>query len=244
MQEKSKTKSKLKLTTPFPQVEAKGLQKVTCPSCEQSVKAEDINIQDQIAKCGSCDGVFSFAGKIHMPGVSKKVRQELIRPEGIEIFEFRDELEITMQQPFTLWEILVMCIYPLILLSITIGYFEEGLNIMMPLVAWAGGIAFGINVFFRKKQKVHLTIDDKYLSILWQPKKLQRDQSYRIEDIDQIYVKKIDGVHTIFAILNTMKGQKHVKLISRISGISKAHFLEQEIERYLGITDRVVPEES
>ena len=75
--------------------------KISCPSCQNEILAADLNINDKIAKCSKCNVVFSFQHTVnnlftHQP----KVKQEIIRPEGIDLFHFREELEITIQQPF------------------------------------------------------------------------------------------------------------------------------------------------
>ena len=44
-------------------------------------------------------------------------------------------------------------------------------------------------------------------------------------------------------ILNGIEGQKHVPLIPVLGSLSKARYLEQEIEKHLGIIDREVLEE-
>ena len=48
----------------------------------------------------------------------------------------------------------------------------------------------------------------------------------------------------ICMIVNSLEGQKHVDLIHHAGTLSKAKFIEQEIERHLGIIDRKVPEEN
>ena len=49
------------------------------------------------------------------------------------------------------------------------------------------------------------------------------------------------GYYTIHMIINGLEGQKHEKLMT-VKTLSKAKYLEQEIERYLKISDREVPE--
>ena len=44
-------------------------------------------------------------------------------------------------------------------------------------------------------------------------------------------------------IVNDLKGQKHVELIKSVNSRTKAKYIEQEIEKQLGITDRRVPDE-
>ena len=45
-------------------------------------------------------------------------------------------------------------------------------------------------------------------------------------------------------IVNEPTGQKHIELISNVDSRSKAKYIEQEIEKYLGIKDRRVPDEN
>ena len=68
-----------------------------------------------------------------------------------------------------------------------------------------------------------------------------------ISDIDQLYVKTIvsDGVtYSVCLIRNGPDGMKHIPLITSLKSHSKALFLEQEIEKHLGIIDREVKEDS
>ena len=44
-------------------------------------------------------------------------------------------------------------------------------------------------------------------------------------------------------IVNGLEGQRHIRLIPSLNSLSKARYLEQEIEKYLGIIDREVLEE-
>ena len=44
-------------------------------------------------------------------------------------------------------------------------------------------------------------------------------------------------------IVNGFDGQKHVKLTQTMARLPKAQYLEQEIERHLGIVDKKVSEE-
>ena len=94
------------------------------------------------------------------------------------------------------------------------------------------------------KHKIHIGIDNRFLSIERRPKKFIQDKLYAINEIDQIYTKKLDGLNAVYMIVNGDNGQKHVKLITRLDSLSKARYLEQEIEKHLGIVDREVPEET
>ena len=75
------------------------------------------------------------------------------------------------------------------------------------------------------------------------PKKFIKDKSYMVNDIDQVYLKKEHNLYSIHMIVNNAMGQKHISLITGLNSMSKARYLEQEIERHLDIVDRSVPEE-
>ena len=38
--------------------------KLYCPQCDELILAEDVNLDNQMAKCRTCDTVFSFEGKV------------------------------------------------------------------------------------------------------------------------------------------------------------------------------------
>jgi hypothetical protein len=95
---------------------------------------------------------------------------------------------------------------------------------------------------YSKRNKIHININSRILRIEYRPKNLRRDKSYAIDEIDQLYVKpNSSGYYTIFMAVNGIEGQKHVQLLS-VNTLSKAKFLEQEIERYLSIEDKKIPE--
>jgi len=240
---------KLDLKTIKPEF-PKPFKKICCPSCNGDVPADNLNINDKIAKCNNCNVVFPFQEDIaNFDTTPRKVKQEILRPEGIELFYYKDELDISFAQP-TMWVDVILAIFsPFFVMAsfgTSIAFFTKGIPILVPLLFLIPTI-FMIWYFiqqYQQKHKIHLTIDDRNLHIQWRPKNLHKDKSYRIQDINQIYVKKRKDMdlHGIYMITNSGAGQKHVMLTS-VRTISKAKFLEQEIERHLGIQDREVPEE-
>ncbi len=220
-------------------------KKICCPSCEADVPADNININDKIAKCGSCHIVFPFHNEVANLVDSRKPKQEVIRPEGIDMFYYKDELDITIQQPLLVTEGMLAGFMPVFAAMFIAIYFLKGtIPLALPLVTSLITIASWINLYARRNHKVHITMDDRHLSIIRRPKKLIKDQHYRINDIDQIYVKGPAGMTSVYMIVNSVQGQKHVKLISSVDSLSKARFMEQEIERHLRIPDRRIPEEN
>lgn len=219
-------------------------KRIKCPSCDSVTPADNLNINDKIAKCNSCDIVFPFEESISDLLRFHKPKQEVIRPEGIEIFDYQDELELSIHQPLALFDMIPLIIISFITLIVSIAFFTKGIPIYIPLISWVLTMFPVYNLFQRKHHKIFFNIDDKYLHIRWRPKKWIRDRKFEINNIDQIYVKTVHGHNSLFMITNGPDGQKHTKLFTQIMSLSKARYLEQEIEKHLQIADREVPEET
>ena len=110
-------------------------------------------------------------------------------------------------------------------------------------------LAVGVYPFFqlanRHKHFIYMDINQHFLNVKWRPKKFYSDISISTQELSQVYVKfsATTNQAILYGILDTAEGQKHVKLLSEITG-TKARYLEQEIERHLGIEDYEVPEET
>lgn len=235
---KLELKEKLKLA-PKPD-----FKRIKCPSCDSVVPATNLNINDKIGKCDSCDSVFPFHQDIAEFINPKKLKQEVLKPEGIEIFEYRDEKEFSIQQPLIPFDIFSVLFVFLFMLFSTLLYLSGKIALIYPATAWTLALFPIYSMINRKNQKVYLTIDEEFFHIKWRPKKLTKDQKYLKKTINQIYVKSFGGRNSIYMIVDGTDGQKHIKLVGEIMSLSKARYLEQEIEKWLEIEDREVPEET
>lgn len=236
---KLKLKNLNKLQPEFPKV----FTKVTCPSCSKDVEGESININDKIAKCNHCAVVFPFNGVFSGFETNQANKLEVLRPEGIDLFHFKDELDISVQQPVSGLDIILLTISLLGTFVFFMLYLKEGFAIWWPLIFGIGIIYEVFNLFNRSQHKIFINIDDKNLTLRWHPRKFNKDQSFAIQDIDQLYVTNVHGSYRLIMAVNTMDGLKEVKLMPYMSNKSKVRYLEQEIERFLGIIDRPMPEE-
>ncbi len=218
--------------------------KISCASCSQEIPADNININDKIAKCNACNAVFPFHEKIATFLKKKDGLQEIIRPEGIDLFYFKDELDITVDQPLAIIEFVLFLVLPLVLLFSVLFWYKQGYSIFWPTASFIiNSLFIYYTATFRSKHKIHITLDDRFMTIKWRPKKFNTDQTYHVSDIDQIYVKSGEGYVNLCMIVNDVAGQKHIKIMG-VGSVSKALFMEQEIERHLGIENKKVPGET
>ncbi len=248
--EEHKDLHKIKLTQverQFPTTKPKkNIVPVNCPSCNATPAKEDINIHDKIAKCGSCATVYSFDSEVkHLAKTNEKVEQEdVARPAGIEKSYFHDELELTMKQPTGgLWIVLVFT------MAFFAGLFyivhiKEGI----PFYWSSGFLGLALLSYYKywnsPNDKIYMTVDEKFLSVQYRPKYFEKDKMIRSQEIDQLYVKTLaSNYYSLYAVVNAPEGQKHIKVIKYLETRNKARYLEREIEKYLGIEDRRLPEE-
>ncbi len=224
----------------------KSYTQICCPNCNEDVPTEEINIHDKIGKCNSCQGVFSIEDQLKgLSTISQKIKQEILRPEGIEMFYYKDELELSYHQPVVWFEWIILILSTLFIMPGIVISIEEKVFmpfILLTIVPIIIGLIYAIR--HKAKHRIYITIDDKELIVQRKPRKFIRDKSYYTRDIDQIYIKKRPdlGLWNIMMIVDEGEGQKHIKLTTA-SSASKAKFLEQEIESHLNIQDIVVPEE-
>ncbi len=238
MEHKSLHKHKLELKE-LKKEKSKVFKKLHCPACETPIPADNININDKIAKCGGCDAIFPFHEAVSEFTSQNTIKQEVIRPEGIDIFHFQDELDITIQQPMVGFDAFMGMMAAVFFLVLELYFITGSFSFYWVMGFSLFPLYFLYNYMNRAKNKINLSVDDKQLTIKWRPKKFVKDKVFDIHDIDQIYVNKANGVSMI---INGDDGQQHVRLLHPLSTPSKAKYLEQEIEKHLGITDRKVLE--
>ena len=220
---------------------------VHCPSCGEKASSDDLNIQEMIGKCSSCNSIYNFQETVEsLQDKSLIVNEASIkRPAGIDLFSYKGNLEISMDKD-SIWLDFLALIFVMIVFLL-MGLVSKGR--IPQFVPYAVATLPIVYLFFRllspQKMKDEISIDEEKLVISSKPSFLVKDKVYKIEDVDQIYHKlnKDIGYYDVFAIINAMEGQKNVKIISNIKNVAKVQFLEQEIEAHLGIKNRVVPQQ-
>lgn len=222
----------------------KAFKKIHCPSCEEEVNADNLSLQNSVAKCGSCNVIFSIEEEVESVRSKKEMKQEVFRPEGIELFYYKDDLDITIQQHIQGLDALALIFLPVLAFFSILFHIGKGLPIYFPIGFTLGALYFIYKAFNYSDNKTYIDISDKFLNIKSRPRNLMKDKAYAVNDISQLYLKLApdgSGYYSIYMIVNAVEGQKHEKLLT-VNTLSKAKYLEQEIERHLNIEDREVPE--
>ncbi len=229
-------------------------QLLTCPKCNHLITGEDINIEKAIAKCSNCHNVFGFAFDSKIGGLVP----ELIPPEGIEVLKLRSELDLRLDwkkttstggksflMAFTfLWNLILL---PFVLMILISGNWGILLFMSLHLAVGLGLIWYMAAVFLNKTS---ITLSRHKLKIRTLPLRLPFTKSgeYDIDDIKQLFVSKYtastsNGVpNYAYALYAIMKNGDKVSLLRGMNRETQ-HYIEQELETFLGIANEKVKEE-
>ncbi len=244
-QEDYKYKYKERVQTPFPET----ILKLDCPSCSTPIKAENINIDNTLAKCEHCDTIFNFEKDIP----SRRLKPEVLLPSGMEVLKLRSELEIQykwrkrkndgFQSFFTI-------VWNAMLLPFALGAIMSGQLII--LLFMSAHLIIGMKLLYDFIASIinttYVTADENSLSIEHRPlRKLKKtNNDIPVDDIKQIFVEKyVSGrVNTkvlhAYSVNVVLKNNRKIRFIDGLKHPEQAQYIEQEIEWFLGIDDERV----
>ena len=224
--------------------------KLSCPECGAQIPAGNINLDRMVAKCHACDAVFGFGEQLGLStGQQSLARVAVPRPANIQIDQDGAELRFTRRWFSPVYIFLAMFaifwngfmavwfgiaiisrIWPMALF----GTLHATIGLFLAYTALAG---------FLNSTVIRVGMGE--LEVKHGP--LPWFGSRRIETvaIAQLYSKELirrsrgttNSTHEVHIV--TRDGRQ-VKLLSGLESSEQALYLEQEIERYLGIQDQPV----
>jgi len=213
---------------------------VSCPNCDTPTLSPNLNIQDKIAKCDQCHSVFSFEAML--PELIAKPTEVIQRPQGVDVVQLDNELEFSMTQPYSQILGSVALILPLFLVLFLLLFFKDGKQeVIYPLVGSVVVLLYSLyKLYMTKFAKTYVSVDRTHINVMWRPNNLVKDRSFPIQNIDQIYIRATSKGVCLYLVNNTIDGQKHEELVGRFTDLTKAKYIEQELEKHLGIENRKV----
>jgi len=216
VEHKQKNKYKVKLEE-VELDEHNHFQKINCPSCSTHIPAKDINIEDKIAKCGSCDAVFPFKVEI-IDTANEALTKKVVKPADIEVLNLSNGLDIEVQDTFGIKGFMAtMSIISLMLTSVC--FIKPNMFLIWSsIISWCFTFWY-IYIYRDFTQKILLNIDNDNLTIEYSPwfftRKLEIEkhvikQIYSVQQINPYTGKK---VRRLMAIIDLGNGEETKKLM-------------------------------
>lgn len=231
-----------------------------CPRCREQVRAEDVNLQTQLAKCRVCHEVFSFdlpkrpLDNMIIPGPTRVPKPNSLRVED------DGEVRRIVQSWFTpaIIPLLLFCIvwdtFLVVWYAFALFGEDQGdgvgwwLALLFPLFHVAIGVGLTYLVLAGLLNRTIVTVTADRLTVRHGPIPTGGNRSLEISEIAQIYCEENKkhtrrGVTFFYRVMAMTKDAEAVKLVGHISDKSTALFYEQQLEEWLGIPQRHVPGE-
>lgn len=226
------------------------MMQLTCKSCGAAIDADNINLDHLIAKCAYCDSVFSFADQFGGPADEQFLpRPAVSMPKGISVANRGYELAITrswfgaryvLLTFFTLvWNGFLVMWYGIALSQRMweMGLFASGHALIGVALIYAT-IAGYIN-------KTLITVGSGRLKVEHGPLPWIGNKQLDAVAIKQLYCKERihrgrNSTSYSYEVHAVTEAGVDEKVVSGLHNSEQALYLEQEIERFLGIKDRPV----
>jgi hypothetical protein len=223
---------------------------IYCPNCNAEIPPENININGLIAKCVVCGKVFNFADQVETPvSFARAEYTDVHRPDSIEVENLGHQL-IIKRRWFTP-EIVVLAIFALfwngtiVFVMGTAFAMGAGFISLFGSLHAAVGIYLAYTVLAGFLNTTVITADMQTLAIRHGPIPWPGNREVASSSIKQLYCREhmkrrkrgYSYTYSIQALLNDTSLQA---LVKGLQSPEQALYVEQEIERHLGIKDEPV----
>ena len=214
-----------------------------CPKCAFNIVAAEINEHAAVAKCNRCGEVFKFVVASLTPP-----KPRIHVPKGIAVRCEGGDLLIIRRWFQPLWLLFLFSGLFFILVGIlAIPRIFPNLNmverygIFLPFLPAIVLFYFG---FCKLINHTEIRVNSQWVTIRHVPIPFTRSKRVDTKRFNQLYCVKEDdpslGALVTFAVGIVLKGGNRQWLLSGISTKEQAMFIEQEIEKHLGIANRAV----
>ncbi len=221
--------------------------KILCPACGQEVGAKDVDLLQRLAKCVGCNNVFSFGDKVEGSVFSSLERPNIEMPKRFEISNGPEGFVIRRK-----WlgpEIYFLFFFCLAWNGFMIFFISLARTfsfIMIPHLTVGIVVAYAALAHLFNTTTITILYDA--ISLRHAPVPVLGGKTIARGDIQQLYSKETvsHGKHNdtyTYGVNVILNGGGDIELIGGFQGKEDAIFIEQQIEKRLGISDVIVPGE-
>lgn len=224
---------------------------LTCTKCGAPIDSQDIHLDLGLARCAHCGTIFSLKqpAASGMTGTPSTKRPPVPMPKNVEAVDTGTGLQLTYHWYsakyigmiiFTLFWNGFMCAWHAIALS-------QGAYMMsvFGLLHTAIGIGVAYYTLAGFLNRTTVTAEIGLLAVQHGPLPWPGNKQLLEEQLQQLYSKENvshskNGVNYSYEVHAALHDGEPVKLLGGLDTAEQALFIEQELERYLGIVDKPV----
>ncbi|MEM6368150.1 MAG: hypothetical protein AAF851_07575 [Myxococcota bacterium] len=225
--------------------------RVICPACGATVPSEQLNVARAIAVCSACEEVFGFAeqvpGSAHLPDAT---RAPVDMPANITANHLNGETVLTWRWfDARFFLLLFFCAFwnGFLVLWYSIAFSQEDpplLMLLIPVIHIAVGLGVGWYTLCGFLNRTTITAGWGKLKIRHGPLPWPGNVELDGRSVDQLWVteqlRRSRTTHRRFFRLHLRTGRGEERRLLDFENERQALYVEQQIERALGIKDRRV----
>jgi hypothetical protein len=226
---------------------------LTCPDCGAAIPAEDVNIDRGIGKCRACNAVIDVEKALHNPADRGALLQRppAPQPRSMTVEDIGTGMRLTRRW-FT-WATLFLTVFCVGWDGFLVFWYSMALKpdapwvmAVFPLIHLAVGVLLTYTVLAMYLNRTVLEISEGRLTVRHGPLPWPGNRALDVSEVEQLYCQEkvsrnrqgaASSTYTVSALL---KGGRRVPLLDSLPRRDDALFVEQLVEKYLGIDDRPV----
>lgn len=224
--------------------------KIFCPVCAREIRAEDIDLAGSLAKCVSCNNVFSCEAQL--PAVSSEglKKSSVEKPKNFTL-EWPGNGLVIVRKWFSWLTTVPLAIFCLVWNGFMVMWFSIAFLQKQYMMAVFGtlhgavgvGLIYAVLANILNKTSIRISYDSLVVTIGPLPSFGQKNIARR--DVRQLFVREVvhpskNGTSLSYSVEVITVVGKTICLVSGLPKREEAQFVEQEVEKYLGITDERV----
>lgn len=225
---------------------------LNCPHCDRPIPGENINVQTSIAKC-ACGAVFGFADKVPGAAPYGPYKRLVAMPQGYSVSHEGAGLVIVhrwLSLKFVALLVFSLLWDGFLVLWYFLAFTKDGSMMMklFPVLHVAVGVVLTYvaiaGLFNHTRVNVSMAeLDIKHFPLPWPGARVvTRDSISQLFSEEKIYRGK-NAPYSTYDLSAVMRDGSRLTLVAGLDKPEDALFLEQQVESYLGITDKPVPGE-
>lgn len=220
------------------------MSSIKCKNCGTDIDTPETGPDQPLVTCPNCDAVFDPSGKNNRLTLPSPALRSLPSKMSIQVLD--DELGITRR-----WGGLGhLVLFGIVSFMLTVGLFFSQVLLVETLFNPLTWFMFGLG-YYSLRRLVNSTVvkvSPEQVTVKEGPLPFWKNIDLDARDIEQVYVKQYvqrskKGSTTTYQVHLVSTNGKHKELLAGLDKPEQALYLEQEIERYLGIKDRRVRDE-
>jgi predicted Zn finger-like uncharacterized protein len=224
---------------------------LSCPDCGAAIPADDVNIDQGLARCRACNGVINVKQAVGADKHPPVPRPRVGQPPAFTVEDLGSGVRLSYRW-FT-WVAVLLTVFCVAWDSFLIVRYSTAFKagaplptgiFAIPLVAVGVGLTYTVLALYLNRTV--LVVNDGRLTVRHGPIPWPGRRDVDLSELEQLFCEenmtrgRNGAVSYSYTVNCLLKGERRVSLLSSLPDRQKALFVEQLVEGYLGIEDRPV----